>query len=258
MAEVVKKISQKKPGRAALLAAILVSGAFTSAAVAQEGRVHLRLLGIQSATVAPHGVGFAALSLTNKRAPGDNSNDGSAVLGFGLGDAENSVGVQLNAHITSLTDDFGDSGYLSIKASRRLSAGQSPVYGSLIFGQLANWGDANPRDANFSAAITRFTWVNNEGSGRAYPLMMTLGAGTDLRNNDTDPGVFAGIGVGLSENMSASLAWTGESVTVGTGFKIRGLDDIGFGLAIDDALNQVDNRRLILSIGYRFNNLFGG
>ena len=258
MAEVVKTFPRRKPALAGMLAAFLVSAAGATVASAQDGQIHLRLLGIQSATVAPHGMGFAALSLTNKRAPGDNSNDGSAILGFGLGDAENSVGVQLNAHITSLTDDFGDSGYLSIKASRRLAAGPSPVYGSLMFGQLANWGDANPRDVTFSAAITRFSWANTDGAGRAYPLMMTLGAGTDLRNNDTDPGVFAGIGVGLSETMSASLAWTGESVTVGTGFKIRGLDDIGFGLSVDDAFNQVDNRRLIFSIGYRFNNLFGG
>lgn len=254
MAHVARTVSRRAASLIAGLALLLAAGV----AEAQEKPVYLRLIGIQSATVAPHGMGFAALSLTNQRAPGDDSNDGSAVVGFGLGNAEDRVGWQFTAHITSLTNEFGDSGYLSVKASKRLVAGESPVYGSLMFGQLANWGDANPRGETVAAAVTRFSWLNRGDPDRAMPMMMTFGVGNDLRNNNRDAGVFAGIGVGLTENLAASLAWTGESVTVGTGFRIEGLDNIGFALSVDDAFNQVDNRRLILSIGVTFDSLFGG
>lgn len=227
-------------------------------ATAQDYRPHLTLIGIQSATVAPHGAGFAALSLTNQRAPGDDSNDGSAVVGLGFGNAIESVGVQLNVNITSLTDDFGDSGSLSLKFGRRLVAGPNPVYGSVIFGELANWGDADGQPETIDVAITRFSQLSLGSGDRVYPVMMTLGAGSHLRNFDTDPGIFAGFGIGLSETTAASVAWTGESVTLGAGFKFRGAEDLRVSVSVDDLFNDVDNRRFILSLGYRFNNLFGG
>lgn len=225
---------------------------------AQERRPHLTLIGIQSATVAPHGAGFAALSLTNKRAPGDDSDDGSAVVGLGFGNAFDSVGVQVAAHITSLENDFGDSGYFSLKFGKRLAAGPNPVFGSIRAGKLAGWGDAEGEDETLDVAITRFSALSFGSSDRVHPIMMTLGAGTKRRNDDTDAGIFAGIGIGLTETTSASVAWTGESVTIGTGFKFQGAENVRVNLSVDDVFDDVDNRRVILTVGYRFNNLFGG
>ncbi|MGB3245134.1 MAG: hypothetical protein WBB25_11405 [Sulfitobacter sp.] len=223
---------------------------------AQEASKHLALIGIQSGTVAPSGIGFAGFALTNKRAPKVSDGDGSAFVGFGFGDATRTVGVQATAHITSVKDSFGDSGYLSLKFSRRLLDGPSPVYASLRFGQLANWGDADGRDETAAVAISRFSHLTL-GNGERLPVMMTLGAGTHLRNFETDPGVFAGFGVGLTQTTAASLAWTGDSLSVGTSFRFKGAEDIIFGLSVDDATDRNDNRRVILSVGYRFN-LFGG
>jgi hypothetical protein len=225
--------------------------------LAQEAPRHLALSGIQSGLTAQRGTGFLAFSFTDQRAPNVDDEDGSLVMGLGFGDANKTVGVQVAAHVTSLKDSFGDSGYLSLRFSKRLSAGPRPVYGSLQFGQLANWGDANGRDETASFAITRFTEVSF-GGARPHPVMMTIGAGTHVRDFETKAGVFGGVGIGLTENIATSIAWTGDVLTVGADFRIPGYDDVLFGISIDDVTDRKDNRRIILSVGYKFDNLFGG
>ena len=111
-------------GTLSVAGAAIVVLATASAGLA-EGNKLVTLQGIRSATVAPSGLVFGSLGLTSRRdSLGDffDEGDGSIVLGFGLGDATKTVGVQVSASITSLTDSFGDSGSLSIKAARRWQA----------------------------------------------------------------------------------------------------------------------------------------
>lgn len=246
-----------KAVRAILIACTAIVG-LVGTAHAQSKQKHLALTGISSATVAPHGLGFVGLSYTSKRAIVNSGGDGSAVVGFGVGDANKNIGLQFSANITSLSDDFGDSGYFSIKASRQIGKQDNPTYASLSLGQLGNWGDANGLDETATVAVTHFTQWTLGARQEQYPIMMTIGAGTNLRNFNSDPGVFAGIGIGLTEYVATSIAWTGETVSIGGGFKLEGADDLFLAVSIDDAFNQEDSQRLTVSVGYQFKNLFGG
>ena len=105
---------------------VLLLGA--GAVAADETAPHLTLLGIPSATVAPHGSGFVSLQFTNQRQGPGTDSDASLSFGAGFGDAERTLGVQLTAEVTSTTDDPGDSGYFDVKLSRRISSGQTPAY----------------------------------------------------------------------------------------------------------------------------------
>ncbi len=234
--------------------------AFCTPATAQTfaGQKYLTLLGIPSATAVSKGVGFVGFGITNNRSAVVSSGDGSAIFGFGLGNAEQGIGLQFAANITSLESSFADSGYFSIKASRRIAEGKNPTYASLSVGHLAGWGDANGFDETGTLAVTTFTSIDSQRSGEAYPVMLTIGAGTHIRNNEQDPGVFFGAGVGLTRNLAVSAAWTGDRAHFGAGFKVDGLNNMRFGLAIDDAFNNDNNRRVILTLGVRFDNLFGG
>ena len=178
------------------------------------------------------------------------------MLGFGLGNARDTVGVQVAANITSLTDAFGDSGNLSVKFSRQVSTAEVPVFVGLSFDRLAPWGDGRLADPSTTFAVTAFPMASL--GGRSYPMMVTVGYGTHIEDRRRQPGVFVGAGMGLTENFGASIAWTGESVTVGSAFKFDGLDNFRFSASIDDALNQVDGQRLTVSATYIFDNLFGG
>lgn len=230
-----------------------------SAASAAEDRKHLTLNGIMSATVASNGLAFVGLSGTTK-AVSSGRTDGSLAFGVGFGNAEDRLGVQLTANITSLTADsggfgFGDSGYLALKFSKRL--GERPVYLGLEFDRLLPWGAAKGPTAAYDPGVRlALTWFSGvDAGGETYPLVMTIGAGNHVRNNQTDTGVFAGVGVGLSRSASASLAWSGDYLDLGLGVKVA--DNLFLNATLNDAFAMEDERRLTLSVTYTFN-MFGG
>jgi len=179
-------------------------------------------------------------------------------LGFGLGSAEESVGVQFSATITSLSNNFGDSGYLNLKFSRRITAGENPAYVSIEGNQLVNWGDARAVSARGKIAVTTFGMARFSAGAVGNPYMLTFGVGTDLRNNRTDPGFFAGAGIGLTESLGVSAAWTGDAFDVGASFRSPALKNSSFNLSVNDVFDTRNNRRVTVSVSWSMANVFGG
>ncbi|MFP4571222.1 hypothetical protein [Rhodosalinus sp.] len=238
-------------------AALAVPGA-TAAQVAESGTPRQKLVtlvGIPSGTTAPHGALYFSLSGANRQSAANDDPDGSLSFGAGFGNADEAIGVQLSATLTSLTDDFGDSGYFGIKASRRLHAGENALsYVSLSADRIGGWGAAEDDDVRADLAFTTFTRT----ADGAYPVMLTLGAGTHRRDNETEPGLFAGAGIGLTPNFGASLAWTGETATLGASFRVDGLDNVYFTLAGEDIFDQRDRQRISFTASIISFDLFGG
>ncbi len=232
------------------------SGSLSSAPAdkAEAFRKNVTLLGIPPATVAPDGLVFASLSWTDKRSGVFDDPDGSAAIGFGLGVMDGALDLQFTAHITSLEDDFADSGYFTVRASHRIDSGGTPTYIGVGASQLAAWGDATDQDIEGSVSVTSFPVVSMGGD--LYPLMLTLGAGSNVRNFDRDPGVFVGAGIGLSEAFGTSVAWNGDNVDLGASFRIKGLDNLGFNVVLSDAFDQDDRQRFILSVNWIKDNVF--
>ena len=227
------------------------------AALAQDGVArYATLIGVPLAVGAPNGVGFVSLSGTTRRNPGSSDLDGSAALGFGLGSAETGVGVQLSAHITSLTDAFGDSGYLAVKLSRRLDGGAVPTYVGVTIDHLARWGDATLADAGVAVALTSFASLT-AANGQSYPLILSFGVGNKLRQIQTEPGIFAGLGVGLTPSLGASIALYGDEVELGAAWRPPGSRNFAVAAALSDAFDQHDHRRVTVSVSYAIPQLFG-
>jgi hypothetical protein len=243
----------------ALLAAALCSlaPAPLAAQSAPESKL-VSIQGLRSATVAPGGLAFGALALTSRSQGGGGyveDADGSLSFGLGLGDASETVGLQLSASLSSLSEGLGDSGSLSVKASREVRGLGVPAYVGLSVDRLAGWGELEGYDPTTSLVATLFPQV--EMGGERYPLMLTAGLGSHVRDEQTEPGVFLGAGLGLTPNLGASLAWTGETVTLGTVFRVEGLDQVRFGASVDDLLDQEDRRRLVLTATFFADDLFG-
>jgi hypothetical protein len=247
-----------------LVAAAAVPAAiWCSAALAQSDDLarafgkHITLQGITSATVPPAGIGYVSISGTTRRGGVGRNPDGSAEIGLGFGSAENGVGVQLGAVITSLTRAPGDSGYLTLKLSRRLAAGRSLTYAALSVERLANWGDARGVNPSATASLTNFSALRLGRGGEVYPVMITIGAGTDIRARATRPGAFAGIGIGLSEAVAVSAAWTGETADLGVSLRPGGGNGMLLTLEANDITDRLNSRRLTLSAIWTFR-AFGG
>jgi len=243
---------------AALCAPVAAFGQQPASFQSQQPQKHLSLLGIPSATVAPHGVGFVALSgTTHRQGVGRRDLDGSLSFGFGFGDAENAIGFQATAVITSLTRSFGDSGYFALKASRRLVGGETPTYASVSIDHIAGWGDSRNEKIGGTVALSTFSRLTMGAAQESYPVMFTLGAGTNIRNNGNDPGLFFGAGIGLSPNMATSLSWRGDQANLGASFKFDGLDDLGLTVTLDDISNRRGNRKLNVTVSWLFHDMFG-
>jgi len=236
------------------LAGAFFAGLLAAPEIARGESRHLTMLGIPSATVAPHGTGFLTLQYGSERPGPGTGADASLTFGVGFGDADETIGVQLSAEITSMTDDFADSGYLGLNFSRRISAGATPVYLGVGVWRLGAWGDAGGLDPAFDLSLSFFPTINTR-NGPA-PLMVTLGAGTDVRANDTEPGVFAGVGYGFSEEFGASAAWYGDHATIGVSYAPRNLRNVRFSAALVDVTNETGDRRAVAGVTLIFPKMY--
>ncbi len=219
---------------------------------------NVTLLGINSGTVAPNGTVYGSIGGSTDSQYSDYDIDGSAEFGFGIGDADEGLGAQMSVVFASLTDDFGDAGYLNFKISRRIAAGDHPTYIGLEGSQIGTWGDSDVLEPQGTVAITTFGRASFGSSTEAYPYMLTAGAGTGLRNNQQDPGVIFGAGVGLTENFGVSAAWTGETVDMGVGFRAKALGNASLTVQVNDVLDQEDRQQLTFTVNFAVNNLWGG
>ncbi|WP_172327861.1 hypothetical protein [Mangrovicoccus sp. HB161399] len=222
--------------------------------VSDAFRKNVTLLGIPPATVAPDGMVFAAVSWTDRRAGVHPQDDASGAVGFGLGLGDGLVDLQFTANVTSFEDDFGDSGYFSVKASHRLDDGGIPTFVALGADFLGAWGDSEDRDAGFDASLTLFPVIALGGA--SYPLMITVGGGDSVSDYRTDPGMFAGIGIGLTENFGTSIAFNGDNYDLGGSFRFKALKNWGFTAAVGDVFDQDDQQRVILSVNWIAANVF--
>ncbi len=211
------------------------------------------LLGIGSGVVAPHGTVFASASgTTNRDNAGDVTDDldGSVAFGFGLGDATETVGVQVTGVISGM-EPFGDSGSVSLKFSRALAP---TTFAGVSFGNVAGWGVEEDEDVKTTAAITHFgdIWTLDT----YFPYMLTVGYGTNVTDGGTEEGAILGAGVGLNEYMGLSISTNTEYVNLGAGFRSPNLEGWNLSLTAVDAFDQEDRQALQVAVSYAIPNAF--
>ncbi|MEX0340377.1 MAG: hypothetical protein AB3N11_15215 [Arenibacterium sp.] len=206
------------------------------------------IIGIPSGFSVPRGVGFVAGALTNRRDRRFSGDfDGSFAFGYGFGDARRGIAVTPLVDITSVTPSkFGTSGKISVKLARQLALRTNWV-GSigLSLENLITWGDSDVLDPAVSLA---YSAVRPAGPGNARPIMISLGYGTGISNRGTEPGAFAGLGVGLSEFVGMSVGWYGDEAIAGVNLWPDEAKNMQISLGIGDISNRVDGRRLLLSV----------
>lgn len=212
---------------------------------------NLTLLGIPSATTAPAGIGFVAMSIAGQEDSRLDEN-GSVAFGFGLGDMRDSVGVQITGQTIAFGGDTGESGQISLKAARQIGHGRVPLFLAAQADYLLSWGEAEETDPRAKLILTGFSTFARSG-GQSYPTMFNIGVGNDLRNDGEDPGLFLGAGVGLTPAFGSSLAWTGESFTLGLAMRAPSQPRLSLGLAVEDIFDQQDKGRVALSASWIFN-----
>lgn len=210
--------------------------------------------GVASAATLPNGTAFASVSGTDRR-DGTGGIDGSLAFGVGFGDARKTIGVQIVTSITSADpNDFGDSGSFSVKFSRVLPDALGSGTVGITIDNLSPWGDVVGEKVKTSIAWTsarQFTLAN----GGRLPVLFNLGVAseTDRRDSWTP---FAAVGLGVSENLSITVAHNGDYAIIGASARLPWVENLSVSASLLDAFDQRDEQRMTLTVSYAFNDLF--
>lgn len=217
----------------------------------------LSIQGIGGARTVSSGTLFLSISGSDTRPTGVREFDGSLSFGAGFGNQETSIGGEVAVEVTSAEpDDFGDSGYLNAKVGGRVLRSLGQNYLAVGAEGMAPWGDARGQEVNLTLTGTRVTRLGPFANGRFYPVILTLGYG-DHQDHSVDPGLFAGIGVGLTPNLSVSLANDAGILEAGFGLHFERVSNAVFMFTAHDLAQTEGDTRLSVAVGISTDKLFG-
>lgn len=178
--------------------------------------------------------------------------DGVIGFGIGLGDAQKSVGLDINVGIVDL-NNLQD-GTVSFKFHRRL-----PEDFAVAFG-VKNFVTFGETDGGTSAygVVTKMFRLQDSDRKSFSRLYVSAGIGggqyrseSDIQNNIDSLGVFGSVALRVAQPVNAIAEWTGQDLTLGlsiTPFKNTSL--VITPAVTDITGNAGDGSRFIFGIGY--------
>ena len=185
-----------------------------------------------------------------------NEDDGGIVVGLGLGDARENVGVQLSYTVASFggSREFGTGGF-NAKIHKRLADEWSVALGWEGF---ATTGFVDFEDSIYGSVshLVRTRESINKPFSR---IALTAGVGSgrfrtedDVFDDRDTVGVFGSAAVRVAEPVSAIVEWTGQDLAVG--LSIVPFKDIPIVLlpAVRDITGAGDGSRFVMGAGVSF------
>ena len=239
---------------AATAAGMVFSGG--NAMAQDDGPKHLTLLGIPSATTAPAGLVFGQISHSFDL--NSETQERTALsLGFGFGDADDGFGGQVTAVGASSSNLYDSFSYFGVKVARRLTSFENPTYVGLLVNRIAATDQLADEDPTASVMLTRVGTFDTPTVPGRTPYILTLGAGSHLRNESEDAGIFFGAGIGVSKNLGVSAAWSAEKLDLGASLRFDALENVRLSFVLSDALEQQNRRQMTVGLSWAFNTGLG-
>ncbi|WP_242045273.1 hypothetical protein [Anabaena catenula] len=178
--------------------------------------------------------------------------DGVLGVGIGLGDANKSVGLDVNIGIVDL-DSFQD-GNISLKLHRRLPNDMAVAVGVKNF---VTFGDTDGGTSGYGV-VTKMFRLQDSDSKPFSRLYVSAGVGggqfrseSDINKKIDSVGVFGSVAMQVAKPVSAIIEWSGQDL--GLGLSVAPFKKIP--LVITPGISDItgnagDGSRFILGIGY--------
>jgi hypothetical protein len=159
-----------------------------------------------------------------------NTSDGEAGLGIGLGDARESVGVELSYSINSFGSSAGfGSGAFNAKVHKRIMEDTAVAVGWNQFAKIQFGGGTNGNGASdypnnsYYAVATKILRTREDINDPFSRLALTAGVGSGVFLPFDEFGgldrsglnVFGSVGVRIARPVSAVVEWTGQDLAAG-------------------------------------------
>lgn len=211
--------------------------------------------GVPSAVAPRPNSGFFGASYANPRGGVDGAGgDGDIVAGYTIGNPLTAISLTFGVALTGI-DPLGDAGSFSISASRLLrAAGASATFLGLSVSNLGAWGVNEARSEMTSIYVSHLMGVKSGGA--EIPMQFTIGYGTDNTRDSAgtgtlEDGVFAGFGIGLTQDISAGISATETQINIGATLSLPQIRS-SLTVGVLDATNNTDRQQISVSVGYGF------
>ncbi|MEH2410370.1 hypothetical protein [Nostoc sp.] len=212
--------------------------------------------GIPSAFGANWGDFFVqAAGATRKERNGNGGLDGSISAGFGLGDSQKSIGLEVAFNEGSIKN-FGDNGSFDLKAHRVIYAGTTnQVAAAVGWNTFAQYGNEGVADSSVYGEVTSVSLLQPTNAQNQMPLALTVGVGGgNFRSGNDEVGIFGGVGLQVHPQVGIGASWSGVALNAGVSFvpvqtipltiQLQGLD-------LTD--RTAGGSAVLLSVSYGFN-----
>jgi hypothetical protein len=182
-----------------------------------------------------------------------NDSDGVIGLGFGFGNPQKNIGLQLGVSLVDVSDPFQD-GAVNVKLHRRLPSDFSIATG--VQG-IATWGETDGGSSVYGVTTKRF--VLQQDKSKPFSEIYTsvgIGGGQFRSENDIDNGIesvgiFGSLAVRVIEPINLITEWTGQDLTIGASVvPFRNLPLVIIPAVTDVTGSAGDGARVILGVGY--------
>lgn len=203
-------------------------------------------------------VGASAATAGN-RGNSINDIDASTSVGFGLGNSQKLVGLELSFNNGSVKN-FGSNGTFDLKAHRIVhTKGSNQIAvaaGWKAFAQYQTKESSEQiRPSSVYGVVTSYSLLKPNDPVNKMPVSFSLGVGGgDFRQGNASTGVFAGAGVQVHPQVGVGLGWSGVGLNLGASFVPISTLPLTITLqGADLTNNSVGGTTFALSIGYGFN-----
>lgn len=195
------------------------------------------------------GIGF------QERARFTNESDGVIGLGFGLGNSQKNVGVQLGISLVDVSSPFQD-GAINLKLHRRLPQDFAVALG--VQG-LTTWGDTDGGSSVYGVTTKRFM-LRQDRTKPFSELYTSLGLGggqfrseSDIDNGNETVGVFGSVALKIIQPVGLVTEWTGQDLTIGVPLVFfQNLPLVVVPAVTDLTGTAGDGTRFVIGAGYSF------
>jgi len=215
--------------------------------------------GISILTPSAYGQSWGSASIglgVQSRTRFTNKADGVLGLGFGLGDAQKSVGLDIGLTLVDLDpiENILQSGAVSFKLHRRLPDDFAVAVGVK---NLLHFGRTDSGTGYYGVITKRFR-LQEDVEKPFSQLFISAGVGSgqfrselDINQDKDSVGIFGSVAVRMAEPVSAIAEWSGQDLTLGLSIApFRNLPLVITPAVTDITGNAGDGSRFILGIGY--------
>jgi hypothetical protein len=213
-------------------------------------------VGTPTAFGANFGDAFVGFSFANRR-PRINEADGALSVGFGLGDSERSLGLEVSANIGSLRR-FARNGDIGFKLHRALPGKAAIAIG---WDSGITWGEENANTVSTLYGVATKVFDLRKNPDDSLPLTLSVGVGggrfrsyDGIVNRRGGVGAFASAGLRVVPQASLIGSWTGQDLNLGVSYVPLKRTPLFLTFVVANVLNRNDNATLFsFSVGYGFN-----